>query len=326
MSVSTRLKQLVPIAVSLGIIAMAAHVLMGTLSRIHFTDVISTLRGLPITALLIGGLLVVGLYSALTFCEIQIAQFMAGPVSRRRAALALLLAAPIGHAVGWGAVSGGAIRYRLYSAVGVRPLDIGKMVLLASIPYPAALGLLLGLSLVLQSAAAAAILHISEPLARGTGIALLALHLAYLTLIAVRRGPLSLGRFMLTLPSPQLTTMQYCVGIAEVCSAAGVLYVLLPSGINMPFVVFLGIYVMCILTALASSVPAGIGVFESMILLLMPHIAPAALLGRVIAYRLLLEVLPLLLSLALFLIYEVWWRLSGQRARVIKLRSAGGRS
>ncbi len=324
MSVSTRFRQIAPIIISIGIIAMAAHVLMGTLSRIHLSDVISTLRHLPVTSLLWGGLLVVTLYGALAFCEIKIAQFMDGPVSPRRAALALLLAAPIGHAVGWGAVSGGAIRYRLYSAVGVRPLDIGKMVLLAAIPYPAALGLLLGISLVIQSDAAATILHISEPVARGAGIALLALHLVYLTLIAVRRGPVSFGRFALTLPSPKLTTLQYCVGIAEVCSAAGVLYVLLPTSASVSFIVFLGIYVMCILTALASSVPAGIGVFESMILLLMPQIAPAALLGRVIAYRLLLEVLPLLLSLGLFVLYEVWWRLPGQRARALKVRAARG--
>src|SRR5208282_4182304 len=92
--------------------------------------------------------------------EAIVARTVAGPVTARRAMLGALLAASIGHVLGWGAVSGGAIRYRLYSAVLMRPLDIGKMVLLAAMPYPVGLGLLLGLSLVLQSAAAARILHV----------------------------------------------------------------------------------------------------------------------------------------------------------------------
>ena len=321
MSLSTRLKRLVPLAISVAIIAFAARVLIGTLTRIRWSDVLATLYSIPIPSLLVGALLMVTLYAALAYCEVRIAEYVDGPVSPRRAILGVLLAAPIGHAIGWGAVSGGAIRYRIYSGVGMRGLDVGKMVLLASIPYPAGLGLLLGLSLVVQSDAAAAILHVQPSLARGAGLALLVLHAIYLGLIAVRRGPMSIGKFLLTLPPPRLTAIQYGVGVAEVCCGAGILYALLPPGLSIPFAVFLGVYVLCILTALASSVPAGIGVFESVILLLLPGVPPAELLGRVIAYRAVLEVIPFCVSLLLFATYEVWWRLPAQRARVALQRA-----
>lgn len=327
MTSPNRVRQLLPIVISLAIIAMAVKVLMGTLAHIRVNEVLSSLEAIPVLELAVGVVLVLLLYGSLTYCEMRVAAFVDGPVSQRRAALGLMLAAPIGHMIGWGAVSGGAIRYRIYSAAGMRPLDIGKMALLAAIPYPAGLGLLLGMSLVLQSHAAADLLHVSAPLARGAGLAILALHAIYLTLVSVRREPIALGRFMLTLPPPQLTAMQYCVGITEVCCAAGVLYVLLPAGVTMPFAVFLGVYVLCILTALASSVPlGGLGVFESVILLLMPNVSPAALLGRVLAYRGLLELLPFFLSALTFLAYEVWWRLPKQRARVAAIRSARARN
>jgi uncharacterized membrane protein YbhN (UPF0104 family) len=320
------LRQFLPIIVSVAIVTLAGKVLVGTLRHIRYDEVVATLHAIPIFELCIGLVFVAGLYSALATCEMAIARYVAGPVSERRALLGALLAAPIGHAIGWGAVSGAAIRYRIYAAAGMRPLEIGKFALLASIPYPAGLGLLLGVSLVIQSGAAGHILHVEPAVARGAGLALLALHAAYLTLIATRRGPLPLGRMLITLPPPPLTTVQYCVGIVEVCCGAAVLYVLLPDSVGLPFTVFVGVYVLCILAGLASSVPAGIGVFESVLLLLLPRVPPAELLGSVVAYRSLLELIPLLLSLTLFAAYELWWRLPPQRARVAAIRAAQARS
>jgi phosphatidylglycerol lysyltransferase len=318
---SNTLRRLLPIVVSVAIIAMAGRVLLGTLRHIHAVDVLTALHAIPLAGVLVGALFVVTLYSTLAIYEAIVVRFVEGPVSSRRAMLAALLAAPIGHAVGWGAVSGGAIRYRIYSAVHLPPLDIGKIALLAAIPYPAGLGLLLGVSLVLQSAAAAGILHVSAALARGTGLALLALHAGYVALIVTRRAPFAFGRHLMRLPPPRLTAVQYCVGVIEVCCGAGILYMLLPEATGLPFVVFLGVYTLSILAALASSVPAGIGVLESVLLLLLPHVPPAALLGSLLAYRFLLELVPVVIALALFAGYELWWKLPRQRRRAAALKA-----
>ena len=160
-------RRVLPVVVALAIIALAARGLLQILRHVTYGGVVRELHAIATPALLLAALLVVVLYGALAAYEAIVARTLAGPVSDRRAMLGALLAAPIGHVVGWGAVSGGAIRYRLYRAVLMRPLDIGKFVLLAAMPYPLGLGVLLGLSLVLQSAAAAAILHISVPLNAG---------------------------------------------------------------------------------------------------------------------------------------------------------------
>ena len=270
--------------------------------------------------MLVSALLVVTLYTGLALYEAIIVRFVEGAASTRRAMLAALLAAPIGHAVGWGAVSGGAIRYRIYSAVELPALDIGKIALLAAIPYPAGLGLLLGVSLVLQSEPAAGILHVSAALARGTGLALLALHVAYGTLILTRRTPLAFGRFRLRLPPPNLTAIQYGVGIVEVSCGAAVLYLLLPPMPGLPFIAFLGVYVLSILAALASSVPAGLLVLEAMLLRLLPVPEPT-LLAAVAVYRFVLEVVPLLVAITLFVAYELWWKLPRQRRRAAALKA-----
>ncbi len=315
------LRRLLPIALSAAIVAMAARALYSTLHHVKLADVLTAQRAIPLGNIVISALLVTTLYTALAIYEAIVVRFVEGGASPRRAVLAALLAAPIGHAIGWGAVSGGAIRYRIYSAVHLPPLDIGKIALLAAIPYPAGLGLLLGVSLVLQSEAAGSLLHVSAALARGTGLALLGLHAAYLLLIATRRTPLAFGRFRLTLPPPDLTAVQYCVGIIEVCCGAGILYLMLPPIPGLSFVVFLGVYVLSILAALASSVPAGLVVLEAMLVSLLPSIPQAALLAGVMVYRFVLEAVPFLVAISLFVGYELWWKLPRQRRRAAALKA-----
>jgi uncharacterized membrane protein YbhN (UPF0104 family) len=310
-----RLRQLVPIAVAAGIIALAGRQLHRLLGGLHVRDVLRDLYGLAPLKLAAGALLVVALYATLATYESIVARHVDGPVSSRRAMLGALLGASLGHLIGWGAVSGGAIRYRLYSAVHMRPLDIGKMVLLAAMPYPMGLGLLLGLSLVLQAGAAAAVLHVPAELARSTGLTLLALHAGWVTLVLLRRRPLALGRVLLALPPPELTAVQYLVGTVEVCCGASILYLLLPAEAAPPYLAFLGVYVLSILFGLASLLPAGIGAFDAMVATLMPGLARDELVAVLLVYRVLLELVPVCLALVTFIAYELWWARPAQRAR-----------
>ncbi len=315
-------RRLLPIAVSAVIVVLALRFLTSATHGLHVADVLRALHEIPLTEVVTGAILVVVLYSALATYEAIVARYLGGPVSSRRAAMGGVLAASIGHALGLGTVSGGAIRYRIYAAAGMRPLAVGKMILLAAIPYPGGLGLLLAISLLVQSEAAAPILHTSSELARGIGLALVVLHIAYVTLVLRRRQPLMFGRYLVTLPPPRLTAVQYCVGVIEVCSAASILYVLLPTEAGLPFSVFIGVYVLSILAGLASSVPAGFGVFDATLIGLLPHAPQAELWAAVIVYRMLLELAPLVCASLVFAAYEVWWRLPAQRARVAALRAA----
>jgi len=53
-----------------------------------------------------------------------------------------------------------------------------------------------------------------------------------------------------------------------------------------------------------SHVPAGLGVLESMLLLLLPGVPPEQLLAAVLIYRMIYEIVPALGSLALWFAFE----------------------
>jgi uncharacterized membrane protein YbhN (UPF0104 family) len=313
-------RQALPVVLSIAIIAFAANVLWGTLHRIDLDGVLAHVRAIPPAQLAFSCVLVVVLFAALASYEAIAAKFVNGPVSMRRAAFTAIVAAPIGHAIGWGALSGGAVRYRLYSAVGMRPLDVGKMILLVAMPYAAGLGFLLGIALVFRTDEAATILRVAPELARSSGLTLLGLHALYVAFVIRRKTPVALGRAIVTLPPPNVTAIQYVIGAIEVCTGAGILYAVLPESADVSFLLFVAVYVLGILAALASSVPAGLGVFESVLLLIMKQVPPDQLLGAVLAYRFLLELVPLGVSLLLFAGYEAWARLPAQRARAAEVK------
>jgi uncharacterized membrane protein YbhN (UPF0104 family) len=310
-----RLRRFLPIVIAIAIIAMAARQMTHLLRGLRFADVLRDLHSLSPFSLMAGAALVAVLYATLATYEAIVARHVAGPVSSRRAMVGALLAASLGHLIGWGAVSGGAIRYRLYHAVRMRPLDVGKMAVLAAMPYPMGLGLLLALSFALQTSAAAAVLHVPVELARSTGLVILALHLAWVALVATRREPLSMGRVLVALPPPRLTGVQYLVGTIEVCCGASILYLLLPADGAPSFIAFLGVYALSILFGLASLLPAGIGAFDVMVATLLPSIPRDQLVAVLLVYRVLLELLPVCIAIVVFATYEIWWQQPRQRAR-----------
>jgi hypothetical protein len=87
--------------------------------------------------------------------------------------------------------------------------------------------------------------------------------------------------------------------------AAGVVYVLLPPETQISFHQFVGVYVIATPISLLSLVPGGLGVFETLVVALVPSTSKAALLGSLIAYRLIYFVLPLALAILLVAIYEM---------------------
>jgi uncharacterized membrane protein YbhN (UPF0104 family) len=76
-----------------------------------------------------------------------------------------------------------------------------------------------------------------------------------------------------------------------------------------------------------SHVPAGLGVLESMLLLLLPDVPPEQLLAAVLMYRLIYEIVPVLLALTLWGAFEGFsrdgarLRLFGRQARVMRAES-----
>lgn len=218
----------------------------------------------------------------------------------RRVLLAAFCSVAIGHNVGLGGLSAGAIRFRFYGAWGLSPIEAGFLVLFAGLTF------LLGLANV---AGIAALIELAPMPGRDVALAGLALPVAYLGLSLFGRRSFTLMRQQFLIPPPLLALLQIAVGSASVVAIVGALQSLLPQGVAWSSVATA--YVAADLTATLSTVPGGWGVLESVVVWLLPGIDP---IGALVAFRLVYYVVPLALAGVLLIGFEI----SQQRPRSVR--------
>ena len=156
-------------------------------------------------------------------------------------ALAAFTSYSIGHNVGASVFTGGAVRYRIYSAWGLNAIDVAKICFLAGLTFWLGNAAVLGLGIAYHPEAAAAIDQLPAWLNR---VAAFAHHRRPGRLCrsgsgrsraAVGRGP-----WTVTLPGGPLTLLQIAIGIVDLGFCALAMYVLVPDEPNLGFVVVAG--------------------------------------------------------------------------------------
>ncbi len=105
--------------------------------------------------------------------------------------------------------------------------------------------------------------------------------------------------FLFELPGLGLTLGQMTLGVLDLCAAAAVLYVLLPSHEGLGFFTFASVYVFACLLGIVSHAPGGIGVFEATMLKALPAPSQEALLASLLMFRILYYVIPFVVALIL---------------------------
>jgi uncharacterized membrane protein YbhN (UPF0104 family) len=285
-------------------VALAAWVLAHRLRAINFADVLSDLRAQPRSAVLSSLA-----FSALAYILVGIYEGLAVRItSGRRMILhplrTAMIANPIGRAVGFAVVSAGALRYRMYSAVGLSTKQVAATIIVVAMPFALGVGWLVDVSLVLHAREASKALGASARTLVILGVIGLAKDFGWLLFVWLRRRPVYIRGQALRLPTLSQTLVQVAFGVAQLALLSAILYQFMPPELGLSWAAFVPIYGIAFIAGALSNVPAGIGVLEAAMLLMLPHVPPAKLLGAVLAYRAIFELLPLAVALLWLLIYE----------------------
>jgi len=317
-----RLKTVLGIAASVAIAGVACYVLYRTFQRISVADVIHNMASVPRERLLLAAACAAGVFATLAAYEVVVVRYVKHCIGRAKPVITALIAFPLGHALGQTVLSGSALRYRMYVPAGFSAMEVGAAVLLCGLPYALAFGLLFDLALVFASEQLAPLFRISAQWLFALGCVGLAKDAGYLLFVYLRKAPIRLGGWAVNLPTLHMTLLQLVVGLVDICLIASILYLLLPESAAISFLPFVAVYLASVIVGVVSHVPAGLGVLESMLLLLLPHVPPEQLLAAVLLYRVIYEVLPLVVALLLWGAYELLAD-DGARVRLLRAGPAG---
>src|SRR6516162_7809946 len=286
------------IAISLTIIATAAVVLYRILRTIDAGEVLDALATTDWRDFSLAALYVAGGYFTLTFYDV----FALHSIGRQdvpywAAALAGFTSYSVGHNVGASVLTGGAVRYRIYSAWGLDAIAVAKLCFVAGLTFWLGNATVLGLGIAYVPDAASAIDQLPGWFNRCLAFAILAVLASYI--VWVWRSPRVIGRqgWTVALPGGPLTLLQIGIGIVDLAFCALAMYVLLPVEPNIGFVTLAVIFVAATLLGFASHAPGGIGVFDVAMLVALWQFDKGKLLAGLLLFRLLYYVVPFVLAL-----------------------------
>jgi phosphatidylglycerol lysyltransferase len=199
--------------------------------------------------------------------------------------------------LGFAAITGGAFRLRFWTANGLTTTDVARAATFSAIGFWIGILGACGLALTFEHLPPALVLHVPSAAVRGIGIVLLAVVLAYVIAASVRRDPVVLAGVTFDPPGFTLTGLQVGVAIVDWVLAGAVLWVLLPSGTGLTFLSLLGMFALAQGIGLLSHVPGGLGVFDSvMVVLLASYVSTPLALGTLVMYRVVYYLFPFMVA------------------------------
>ena len=297
---------------------VALYVLDRQLHEHTVAEVKQRLRAIPASTLALAFGLTAVSYTILTSFDGLALRYLRKRIPYPRVALTSFIAYVFSMDLGLSVFGSSAIRYRLYSLWGLSVTEVGAVVAFTTLTFWLGLLGFGGALLAITPITIPDTLHIPLESTRPIGLALFAGLVGYLGFSFLRQTPITIHGVSISVPRPRMTLAQVIAAGADWVAASSVLWLLLPETPGLEFPTFVAIFMAAEVLGLASTVPAGLGVFEGVcIALLSPHLPAGAVLGPLIAFRIIYYLLPIFVAVGFLGAVEALQR----RASLERLRA-----
>jgi phosphatidylglycerol lysyltransferase len=271
--------------------------------------VFAQIRSTPVQALATAVAATAIGYTALVGYDALALRFIGKPLPMRIAAMGGALGFAFGNTIGVSVISGGAVRYRIYSAFGLDALEVATV----SGYIAAALGTgltLIGLAaLSVHPTVLAQFLAFSPEIIRWGAALCLFASVGLILFLSAGNRRLRVWGLNLFLPPPGSLAAQMAITVVDVVAAAFALWILMPMG-TPDFGIFIAIFAIATMVGILSHVPGGIGVFETVVIATLPASVPVSdAAAALVLFRIIYYLLPFALGFIVVSLNEA--RLAG---------------
>ena len=304
-----------PYALAIALFTLGLYAVLHLLADVKLSDVIAQVRSTPVLILVMAHLTTLAGYLFLVGYDWSALRYIGKPLALPVTVTGGLMAYAFGNTIGLSAVSGGAVRYRIYSGQGLDAYDVAAVSTFAAVSYGVA-ATVVGLgALAFYPDLLGSLAPFPAPEMRWLAIGLILALTLPLVVAGARKGSLRLGRFTVRAPSLPVLLGQALFSLGDITFAALTLYLLLPVG-DIGFSAFLGIFATATMAGILSHVPGGVGVFETVVLAALPASVPIeTAAAALLMFRIIYYIVPFVLALVVLALYEA----------LVVVRSASGR-
>lgn len=297
----------------------AAYMLYNQLSKYSWDDIKTALLSIPDRNLVYACVASFFGYVALSSYDYLALCYIGRKISAWKWIFAGFIGFSISNNAGHAIVSGGSIRYRLYTRWRFHASEIVRMVTFSGFTYLFGCFFLIIIGYFLTPDHAFGEGSVSKMTTLITTIVAAVGLLLYFWATLFYKKPIIIKDVEFDIPSFKMALAQVFLGGADILLASLVLYFSLIPFIDIPFDVFIGVFIIAQVLGVFSQVPGGLGVFEGLFLFIIPggEGNAANLFGALIAYRIIYYLLPLVVSGVVLMTYE-WYLGFDKRRRLGK--------
>lgn len=265
---------------------LALSALHRLLHEHHLRDIFAAAGRIPSAQLGWAALLTLLAYLTLTGYDALAMLYIRRPIPYPRIAVASFVSYAFSMNLGFAPLTGSAVRFRVYSGWGLSAIDVAKVVAFSGIAFWLGFLALAGAFFLIEPATLPGVVRLPLGSTQAIGVAFLLIVAAVLVWGGWMHRPIRIHQWELHTPSTAISLLGIGVSCADWALAAGVLYVLLPGSVPHGYPGFLTTFMLAQLVGVASTVPGGLGVFESaMVLLLRDHLETPPLVGALLVFR-----------------------------------------
>jgi len=284
----------------------AVWLLHGELKTYHLVDILKAIESIPAGRMWMAIGLTILSYAIMTGYDALALSYIRHRLAYSKIGLASFIGYAFSNNIGLSMIAGASVRYRLYSAWGLSTLQITQVVVFCTLTLWLGFLTLGGAVFLIEPLTLPAAIPLPLASLRAIGIVMLAVVLANGIVTAAKKTPIKIREFEIQLPSIGLFVSQLIVAVLDWMLASLVLFVLLAPGTAISYPEFMAVYLLAQLVGLVSQVPGGLGVFETVIVLMLSARLPAnQIFGALLGYRALYYWLPLCTAALLLGLQEI---------------------
>ena len=300
-----RLVQLLGAVLGIGLFIFAIMVLHNELKAFHYHDIVREIKNHSWVAVSFAVFFMLLNYAVMSVYEMLGFSYIRHPLPWYKIAFTSFVSYAFSNNVGLYTLSGSAVRYRFYSQWGISSINITRLIAFSSIAtFWLGLCMICSVVFLVHPLALPPSIHLPFSSSRIPGLGFLTIVVAVMTFAAVRKQPVRIRTWEFEIPRFRLVAGLVSTACFDWIFCAAILYVLLPANAA-SFPAFIGIFLVAQVIGLISHVPGGLGVFESMILLMLPSVSPSSVFGSLVAFRIIYYLIPLTFSATILGIYEL---------------------
>ena len=282
--------------ISVIIFGLAAFAVYHLVDEISVSGLIDALSRLSPSQWILALILSAASYLVMAGYDLVALHYIGRDLPFRTIMLGAFCGCAVSNAVGMNVLTGGSVRYRIYVAAGLSSFDVARITLIGMIAFGFCTSVVGAAAITLYPELFAQFFNLPANWFKIIGATCSVIILLVLLFTFMRNAPVKVGNWHLNLPSGPVTLAQLLLAVVEMMFAGGCLYVLLPHS-EIPFIAFLIVYAAAVVIGMASHVPSGLGVFESITLFTFRDAVSAdSMVAALLAYRVIYHLIPLIIA------------------------------